>query len=135
MDTLNTNTGVIELAINGDPNKVIAFDPTNVIFAEKFYKMSGEFTQKMTGFQTKAQNFKNAKDENGVPVDVLDRIALVKDLCLYIHEKIDELFGAGTSEKAFGDSLNLEAIKQFFDGITPYFKAARSAKVNKYSRK
>lgn len=134
MDTLNTKSGIIELAINGDPENVISFDPTDALFAEKFYRMSSEFTKSMNDFQNKARNFQNTKDENGIPLDVLDRITLVKDLCLYVRGKIDELFGAGTSQKVFGDSLNFESIAQFFDGILPYFKAARNAKMKKYTK-
>ena len=44
------------------------------------------------------------------------------------------VFGAGTSEKAFGEAQTLNMFEQFFDGITPYIQGARGQKVSKYRK-
>jgi len=41
--------------------------------------------------------------------------------------------GAGTSQIVFGESLNIDAVVQFFEGIRPYMQKARAEKVAKYT--
>jgi len=55
------------------------------------------------------------------------------ELCNYLREKTDKIFGDGTSLKLFGEVRNLEVYQQFFDGILPFFKKARAEKVAKYT--
>lgn len=58
---------------------------------------------------------------------------LTKDLCAYLRKQIDTLFGAGTSDTAFGKANTPEMFVQFFDGITPFIQTAREKKVSKYT--
>lgn len=134
MEQVNTSE-IVEIAINGDPNRVIRFDPNDALFAEKFYKMQNSFNSKLTEYAVKVKTFSNRKDDNGVPEDIGKRIELIKELCLYIRGEIDNLFGSGTSQIAFGDALNIHAIEAFLTGVIPYFGKARKEKVNKYARK
>lgn len=137
MQSLQIETGEIRLAINDDPQRVIVFNPANVLFAERFYKLFGEFQRTLTEYQPRFEAVEKVKDvdENGVPVNVQSRIDLVKEVCEYIRAEIDKLFGVGTSQIVFGDSMNLEAFTQFFEGITPYIRQERENKIRKYSRK
>ena len=64
-----------------------------------------------------------------------EQLTLVRSACGFIRDRIDNVFGAGTSQNAFGDTLSLDVFSQFFDGIGPYIKTERSAKVNKYTNK
>mgnify|MGYP000104827856 CR=1 FL=1 len=137
MDSLQIDTGEIRLAINGDASRVIVLRPNDAVFAEKFYKMLGEFQSKFTEYQGRAAKIEsqNETDENGVPLNTGERIALLKEICQYTRNQIDELLGAGTSQTVFGDALDIEAIIRFFEGVRPYMQKARAEKVARYTNK
>ena len=137
MQSLQINTGEIRLAINDDPNRVIVLRPNDAIFAEKFYKMLGSFQAKFIEYQGRAVavESKTEADANDIPLNTGERIELLKEICQYAHGQIDELIGVGTSQIVFGDSLNIDAIVQFFEGIRPFVQTARAEKVAKYSNK
>jgi hypothetical protein len=128
MDNLTIDTGVKRLTVNGDPNRVITFNPSDVVFAEKFYALMQDFSVKQAEFQTRTNELANHDDLAG-------NIALMRDACEYMHAQIDNLFGAGTSRVVFGDALSLDAIAQLFEGLTPFIKSARDEKIAKYARK
>lgn len=136
MDTIRTDKTIKRLTINDDPNRVIEFDPTDVLFIEKFYQLYRDFEQKQVEYDEKSKELdeinKQAIDNGEVP-DMTAGIQFLKEVCSFMREKIDWLFGDGTSQKAFGDSQSLEAIGQFFEGITPYILGERTDRIKKYS--
>lgn len=135
--SLTIDTGVIRLAINGDELRVIAFNPNDALFAEKFYKMLGTLQTRFTEYQIKADIVEAIQetDANGIPLNTGERIELMKEVCIFARGQIDELFGAGTSQTAFEDALSIEAIIQFFEGVKPFVQSARADKVAKYTNK
>jgi hypothetical protein len=137
MDSLQINTGEKRIAINNDPNRVIVFDPYDVVFAEKFYRLIGEFKSKLAEYQAQSKALGKDKrvDDNGVPLNAEKRITLLKESCEFARQQIDVLFGEGTSQKAFGDSLNIHAIKEFLEGMTPFIQTVRVKKVQTYTNK
>ena len=54
MDTIRTDKTIKRLTINDDPDRVIEFDPTDVLFIEKFYQLYREFEQKQIEFDEKS---------------------------------------------------------------------------------
>ena len=136
MDTIRTDKTIKRLTINDDPDRVIEFDPTDVLFIEKFYQLYREFEQKQIEFDEKSRALDEANKqaaEEGGELNLEDGISFLREVCGFMREKIDWLFGEGTSQKAFGDSLSLEAISQFLEGVTPYIWSERTEKVKKYS--
>jgi hypothetical protein len=136
MDSITINTGVKRIAINGDPARVISFNPTDVTFAERFYGLMQNFEAKQRDYQARAEalDAETGVDENGLPVNLADRIAFMRDVCEYMHAQIDTLFGAETSLKVFEGALDLDLIAQFFEGVTPFVQSARAAKIEQYSK-
>jgi hypothetical protein len=136
LPSLKIESGLIRLAINDDPGRVIAFNPKDVVFAEKFYRLIKDFEDKQAEFETQAKELDAVEetDELGLPINTEERLAYIKEICEFTFEKIDEVFGEGTSEKVFEGVYNLDIIGQFFDGISPYIKAARTQRVEKYSK-
>lgn len=134
MENLNFETGTVKLTINNDPTRVIEFDPTDVVFAAKFYRAIGEFNEKMTELQKQAKKFERetATDASGLPVNAAERLEFVEEVCQYLKGKIDDLFGAGTSQTVFGDGMSIQAIQGFFEGIMPYVEKVRNKKMAKY---
>ena len=137
MESLKIDVGEIRIAINDDPSLVIAFNPQDVVFAEKFYNLIGEFENKLKDYKLQSDQLEKvtAKDGNDLPINMDARIALLREVCEYIRGRIDYLFGAGTSQIAFGDVMAMEVFEQFFAGITPFFQKARAGKVAQYSNK
>ena len=133
---LNINTG-IRLTINDDPDRVIRFNPSDVDFAARFYALIQEFESKQAEYQARADALDAAtdEDEHGLPANLPDRIAFMRDVCEYMHAQIDLLFGAGAALTVFQGQHDLDAITQFFQGITPFIQKARSEKVEQYAPK
>ena len=132
---LKTNSKKIELKRDGVVTGVISFDPSDVVFAEKFYNLIAEFQAKGKEYEPRAMALdgNTATDTNGLPVNFGERIALLREVCEYIRARIDHLFGIGTSQAAFGDVHDTELIVQFLDGLKPFFQSARAAKIEKYT--
>jgi len=127
MRSLQIDAGLVRIAINGDPERVIEFNPGDVLFAERFYQLLAEFEAKESDFSSRADELDRAEGDN-----MGERLAFLHEVCEFMRAKIDALFGAGTSQKAFGDSLSLEMFEQFFTGITPFIKAARNERTAQY---
>lgn len=137
MDSLTIISGVKNIAINDDPERVISFNPTDIVFAEKFYKLLGEFQEKLKEYQDRSATIEAAAevDENNLPVNLPDRIALLREVCEYMRGRIDYLFGPDTAQKVFEDALSLDMFEQFFTGITPFIQQARADKLAQYGSK
>lgn len=134
MDSIKIDTGEKRIAINDDPNRVIVFNPSDVGFAERFYKIIGEFEQKQIEYQERyAQIEKDGGlDATGLPKNAEALLALTRETCDYFRGRIDYLFGEGTSQTVFGDAMVLNMFEQFFAGITPFIQSVRSRKVAQY---
>lgn len=126
-----------QVMIDDDPNRVITFDPGDILFTERFYEVIHDMEQKKDEYDRKMVllNKRGGVDALGMPENMREMIALMRELCVYLRGQIDRLFGDGTSQMVFGDNLSLEAIGNFFRGIRPVIDSARADKVDKYSGK
>jgi len=134
VDSLQIDAGNIRLSINNDENRIVEFNPNDVLFVEKFYVLLQEYTEKIEGYQKRAKTLEASEGINdlGVPINTPDRIQLLREVCVYTREKIDYVFGEGTSQIAFGEALNIDMFTQFFEGIVPFIEKTRSEKIKKY---
>jgi hypothetical protein len=125
VDSISISSGAKRIAINRDGERVgeIVFSPKDVVLAEKFYKLVGEF-------EVKAEEF--SRRVEAIEGDIGAGIALLNETCLYFRDRIDYLLGAGVSLMVFGDANTLDMFSQFFEGITPYFHRARVDKMKQY---
>ena len=71
-------------------------------------------------------------DSFGIPLPLRKAASLTADLCRFMRDQIDDVFGKGTSQTAFGDANVPEMFSEFFRGVTPYIQKARSAAIAKY---
>lgn len=133
MDSIQIDTGEISLCINGDESRVITFNPSDILFAEKFYKTLGGIEAKSAEFERQAEELDKEKwENNGLPINTQARMDLLRSICEYNRSLIDDVFGTGTSQKVFGDSLSLDAFGQFIKKVSPYFQKSRAAKLENY---
>lgn len=135
MDSIRIETGVKNIQVNDGP-EFITFDPTDVSFAEKFYALVQEFGTKQVEYKKRAELIDANKelDLNGIPVNFPEGLAMMREVCEFMRDKIDDLFGKDTSRKCFGDALSLSVFEQFFVGITPYIQSARAEKTKRYTK-
>jgi len=134
MQSLTIDTGEIKLLINNDPERVISFNPSDVSFAERFIVLYSDFKRRLTEYQVRSDQLEKDKlaDDNGLPLNMAERVKLMREACEYTRDKLDDLFGAGTSKTAFGDTLTLDLFGQFFLKITPFVQKARTEKLKLY---
>jgi hypothetical protein len=134
MDSIRIGGAIKRVAINGDPNRVIEFDPSDVVFVERFRKMIAEFDKRQSEFERRAKELDADKevDENGLPVGIDEKIAFMREVCEFAHKRVDELFGEGAALRVFEGRLSLEAVGEFFEGLTPLVQSYRADRLAKY---
>jgi hypothetical protein len=132
-DSITIVTGMRHILINGGP-EFIEFNPSDISFAERFYALIADFNTKKAGYEERADAIDGNKtlDANGLPANVPEGLALMREVCEYMRAEIDKLFGAGTSNKVFGSALSIDMFTQFFDGLMPFIQQARTSQVGKY---
>lgn len=135
MQSLHINTGEIRLCVNDDPDRVIAFNPTDISFAERFYALLGDFEEKEKEYRRKVEALQQDTEIGafGVPKNFGPALALLRETCGFLREKMDDVFGAGTSQAAFGDANTLDMFEQFLNGVTPFVQTAREKQIGKYT--
>ncbi|MBX3004558.1 MAG: hypothetical protein KF821_01875 [Anaerolineales bacterium] len=122
------------ILINEDESKVLEFDPSDVAFIERFYKVFNELKAKIEYYQQRNNDLGShvATDELGVPLNVGDRLKLLSEACDYIRGLVDDLFGAGTAQMVFGDARSLRQFEIFFEQLTPFIEKPRAEKLKPY---
>jgi hypothetical protein len=120
-DSIHIDLGIKKVLINNGP-EFIEFNPADIVFAERFYQLIKEFEQKQAEYRVRAQQIdaNTAVDATGIPLNVPDGLAMMREACEFMRGQVDTLFGAGTSQKVFGNSLSLDVFRQFFEGISPF---------------
>jgi hypothetical protein len=137
MDSIKVIGGIKRVMINEDPGRVVEFNPSDVVFAEKFYQIYKDFQAQEADYDRRSKELdahRNELDKDGIPLNFNQGIEFLKEVCGSIREKIDNLFGKGTSQKVFGDSLDVYMFGEFFQGITPFIETARNEKVQQYRK-
>ncbi|MDU7339020.1 MAG: hypothetical protein E7L17_13005 [Clostridium sp.] len=134
MQSLQINTGEISLCVNDDATRVISFNPTDISFVERFYGLLSEFEEKEKEYKHKAEELQNDTGVGAfdIPNNFGDALALLRETCEFLRTKIDNVFGKGTSDAAFGNANTLDMFSQFFAGITPFIQKAREKQIDKY---
>lgn len=132
--SIRIDTGEVRLLINDDENRVIAFNPNDISFLEAFFELLEDFEKKEKEFRNEERvlNANKNVDGHGLPKNIKGKIALNRKVCRYMREKVDSVFGEGTSDTAFGKANTMDMFSQFFDGVTPFIKSARDDKTSKY---
>lgn len=133
MESIRIDSG-LRIAINDDPARVITFDPNDLVFIEKFYRLYGELLRMRDEYQERALQITQdmEKDENGIPTDTEPMFALANETFEKLREQIDNVFGEDTSQTAFGDRSNWNAFVQFFEGVIQYIAPEREAAMADY---
>ncbi len=136
-ENIQVDAGLKRITINGDPERVITFNPLDTLFVERYFDMLQKFEEKMVEYKEQCRVFEanTEKDENGIPGNARQQIAMLREVCEFVRENIDRVFGENTSQKVFGDVLSLGMFGQFFKEIAPHIQSARAEKMSQYQKK
>ncbi len=135
MQSIRIDDRKVRLAINEDESRVIEFDPHDIGFVEELYGLIADFERAEKDFEKRLQEIEKNEgvDSYGLPSNIGEGLKLLREICKYLRGRIDQVFGKGASERAFGSSNTLNMFEQFFAGVTPYIQNARAGKIEKYA--
>lgn len=102
----------------------ITFNPEDVGFAERFYALTEKLGDKEREYD---DILKNEEAQMG------EKLRTLAEICRWLREQVDIVFGAGCSETVFGEGCSPELFRQFFMGIEPLIGKSRSGKTKKYT--
>ena len=133
VDVENENGEVIG-KISFNPEDVGTYNAVMAIGAEigkidDKYKGVGDIADIPEEKLTEAKDFNEVR---GTINRVLDFTSFMVERVDEIAKQIDGAFGEGTSKLILQGGHDLEALRAFLEGITPYFKGAHEKRVNKY---
>lgn len=135
MNSINIqNPNLKRILINDDESRVLEFDPSDVVFIDRFYQAFNSLKAKLQEYQQRNNDLggDEALDEHGIPANTGERIALLREACTYLRDLVDQLFGGGAAQMVFGDALNLQQIEAFFEQLTPFIEKPRAEKLKPY---
>jgi len=98
---INFETGIIELAVQGDPDRILRFNPANETFVRGFLDMVETSKTKLYSYADKESKI------CGSTIDSIDKLRKKNELNLeidkYLRGELDRIMGAGTSDIVFGN--------------------------------
>lgn len=132
-DSIRIVTGTKKILINDGPD-FLEFNPSDILFAERFYSLVQNFEKKRLELLERAKVLEENKavDENGIPVTIAESLAIMTEAGTYMRGEIDRVFGKDTSQKLFGNSVTIDMFDQFFTQMAPLIQGARTKKMSKY---
>ena len=125
---LQSLSNTVRLTVNDDPDRVVEFNPSDVGFVSRFYDLMDNVEAKEGEYNAKLEEIQKDSSINsfGAPNALKKEIALTAEICDYMREQVDAVFGEGTSRTVFGD-MNVPAMfGEFFNEIAPHITAARN---------
>lgn len=133
MESIKITDRKIRLMINDDESKIIAFDPQDVGFVNRYYGLIDFLNTKQAEYSSEGA----AIDESTDSEQEKQRkgLKLLEKMCRETKEQFDIVFGAGTMDRIFGDTLRLDMFEELLYGIAPYINKARQKKIDQYTHK
>lgn len=130
MQSIKIKDNKIYLCINDDESKVISFDPNDVGFASRYYDFLDSLRDKESEYLCEAKSIDESDCDKNEKTKQIAK--LLAHMCEEVKNNLDIVFGVGTMDKIFGDTLRPDMFKDLLIGIAPYINSARDSKVEKY---
>jgi len=129
MQNLSFDDGSIKLAMQGDPNRLLVFNPTDYNLAAKFYKLVENSEIKSKEIQEKAKPVDSSGEQKEV-------ISFFEETDHYFKGELDKVFGEGSSKIIFADVNVMSTasngdfvLSNFLMSLYPHFQRASKSKV------
>ena len=117
---------VIEIEVDGKTSE-IKFYPTDIKVRQDFFEIYEELKA------YKPREIVPVVDENGVSNVELEEAREMKRLTDFVAERVDRVFGEGTSEKLMNGGCYLHVLVRFICEMAQYFKAASNELIKEYT--
>ena len=121
---------LLRLALNGDNDKILEFDPGDVNTRRKFYNMKDSMITKQQELDSKIKQL-DLKEEDGIQ----EAFKLEEDFFDYLKDLIDDIFGNGATNMICGNRKNVFVLANCIIALCPYFEKFRNDTKNKYTSK
>jgi hypothetical protein len=126
MQNLEFNTGMIELAIQGDESRVLRFNPGDSNIQAGFFALVEKADAKSKEISHKTNEI-NCNGESGFEKSKR-RNQLNLDTDAFFRAELDSIFGGGTSDLVFGRVCTMATIQNggtvfesFITALMPFF--------------
>lgn len=143
MNNLSFEEGYKEFTVNGDPTRIVRFNPADFGMLERFEIARGNISiaEKEIGTDVEI-------DAAGEPIDELTRAAgIVTRINKIVREQIDFIFNSPVSDVVFGNQSPLSMVggvpffQRFLNAAEPFIEkelkaeqAASQKRVSKYTK-
>ena len=117
---------VIEVDVDGQISE-IKFYPTDLKVRQDFFEIYEELKA------YKPREITPVVDENGVSNIELEETRELKRLTDFVAERVDRVFGTGTSEIIMNGGCYLHVLVSFICEMAQYFKAASNELIKEYT--
>lgn len=121
---------LLRLALNGDKDKILEFDPGDVNTRRKFYNMKDSMITKQQELDSKIKQL-DLKEEDGIQ----EAFKLEEDFFDYLKDLVDDIFGNGATNMICGNRKNVFVLANCIIALCPYFEKFRNDTKNKYTSK
>lgn len=124
---LKLNSGRLSVPIIRDGKKagVLCFNPSDINFVDNFRATAERYDQYINELRTRSAALEDGDDDG--------YLALIREICARMCTAIDELFGPGTSDAAFGCTpCSPEPFEDFFGGVTDLIREYRMERMKRY---
>lgn len=136
MKDLELNTGIIELAIQGDKSRVLRFNPTDANTIDGFCNLVNNINVKLAELAGEEERIIKSDLPDLEKIRSRNKLSLKIDR--FFREELDLIFGAGTSNLVFED-LCTSALTgtgefvfiNFIYAILPYFEEEMDERTKK----
>lgn len=117
---------MIDIDVNGAINR-IEFYPTDLKVRQDFFEIYEELKA------YKPREITPVIDENGVSNIELEEARELKRLTDFVAERVDRVFGEGTSKIIMNGGYYLSELVRFICEMAQYFKAASNELIKEYT--
>ncbi len=119
---LDTNAVIMPVERDGKHVGEIEMHPDDTVFLGRFYAL-------LPKLEAQREVLSGTLDTD----DAGKTLGALQSLWESMRRDIDEVFGAGTCDTAFGNVCSLSLAQQFFEGISKVLQSAREEKISKYT--
>jgi hypothetical protein len=109
-------SALIKVTIDGDPARVILFNPKDALLRGRIMQFAVDFKKRMKDAQAEAEKLSMVveKDEDGFPLNAQAIIDFNNAFAQDFIKELDDIFGAGSGEKLFGkNAFDQEVLVNF----------------------
>lgn len=128
MESLQIRTGKIAIKIlddDGEVRGIFKFNPEDLGVAKRMSELLAEIKQN-TGEISKRESECKTGEE---------RMLLLEEVCSGYRDKIDQIWGAGSSDILFGNAVCVEMFTDFLNGISKHYQKESNKRIAEYQKK